>query len=380
MKLHSIEPTPSPNTMKLNIDEKATQAKTYTPDHLEDAPEIIRQLLQIEGVKSVFRVADFISVERNPRADWKEILSGVREVFGLDENEHNHRQPVDSISTEAFGEVKVYLQTFRGIPIQLKLSRDDEEKRVALPERFSEAVMEAQKASPNMVMERRWEELGVRYGELDELGQEVTEEISASYDPKRLENLVQQALLQESDSPAPERRPKMKVTLDMLDHPDWKKRYALLEQMNPTLDDLDVLDKALNDPKPTIRRLATAYLGMIGDAKVLPSLYRALKDPSVTVRRTAGDCLSDIGDPDAIGPMIESLKDKSKLVRWRAAMFLYETGDESALPALREAQADPEFEVSMQVKMALERIERGEEASGSVWKQMTRRNEGDSDF
>ncbi|SMO66151.1 conserved virulence factor C family protein [Melghirimyces algeriensis] len=380
MKLHSIEPTPSPNTMKLNIDEKATQAKTYTPDHLEDAPEIIRQLLQIEGVKSVFRVADFISVERNPRADWKEILSGVREVFGLDENEHNHRQPVDSISTEAFGEVKVYLQTFRGIPIQLKLSRDDEEKRVALPERFSEAVMEAQKASPNMVMERRWEELGVRYGELDELGQEVTEEISASYDPKRLENLVQQALLQESDSPAPERRPKMKVTLDMLDHPDWKKRYALLEQMNPTLDDLDVLDKALNDPKPMIRRLATAYLGMIGDAKVLPSLYRALKDPSVTVRRTAGDCLSDIGDPDAIGPMIESLKDKSKLVRWRAAMFLYETGDESALPALREAQADPEFEVSMQVKMALERIERGEEASGSVWKQMTRRNEGDSDF
>ncbi len=56
-------------------------------------------------------------------------------------------------------------------------------------------------------------------------------------------------------------------------------------------------------------------------------------------------------------------------------MFLYETGDERALPALREARNDPEFEVSMQVKMAIERIEQGEEANGSVWQQMTRRNE-----
>src|SRR5699024_4631847 len=168
----------------------------------------------------------------------------------------------------------------------------------------------------------------------------------------------------------------LKVTIDLLDDPDCNKRYAALVQMHPTLEDLDELANALQDPKSSIRRLATAYLGSLEDPKVLPYLYQALKDPSVTVRRTAGDCLSDLGDPDAIGPMIEALKDKSKLVRWRAAMFLYETGDASAVPALREAQDDPEFEVSMQVKMALERIEGGEEASGSVWQKMTRRNEG----
>jgi hypothetical protein len=39
--------------------------------------------------------------------------------------------------------------------------------------------------------------------------------------------------------------------------------------------------------------------------------------------------------------------------------------------ALKEAQDDPEFEVALQVKMALERIEGGAEAKGSVWKQMT---------
>jgi HEAT repeat protein len=52
-------------------------------------------------------------------------------------------------------------------------------------------------------------------------------------------------------------------------------------------------------------------------------------------------------------------------------MFLYEAGDERALPALKKAENDPEFEVSMQIKMAIERIEGGEEAKGSVWKQMT---------
>ena len=43
----------------------------------------------------------------------------------------------------------------------------------------------------------------------------------------------------------------------------------------------------------------------------------------------------------------------------------------STLPALKAAENDPEFEVSMQIKMAIERIEGGEEAKGSVWKQMT---------
>ncbi|GAF20177.1 PBS lyase HEAT-like repeat domain protein [Bacillus sp. JCM 19046] len=52
-------------------------------------------------------------------------------------------------------------------------------------------------------------------------------------------------------------------------------------------------------------------------------------------------------------------------------MFLYEIGDEKAIPALKEAEQDPEFEVALQVKMALERIQDGEEAKGSVWKQMT---------
>jgi HEAT repeat protein len=110
---------------------------------------------------------------------------------------------------------------------------------------------------------------------------------------------------------------------------------------------------------------------MIKNQAVLPFLYKALKDKTVTVRRTAGDCLSDLGFPEAEEEMMIALQDQSKLVRWRAAMFLYEVGDSKALPALKAAENDPEFEVSMQIKMAIERIEGGEEAKGSVWKQMT---------
>lgn len=157
----------------------------------------------------------------------------------------------------------------------------------------------------------------------------------------------------------------------MLDDEDWKQRYAHLEQMDPKEEDIPVLAKALDDPKTSIRRQAIVYLGMIESSDVLPLLYKGLEDKTVTVRRTAGDCLSDIGDPEAIPAMIKSLSDSSKIVRWRAAMFLYEVGDESAVEALKAAEDDPEFEVSLQVKMALERIEHGEEAKGSVWKQMT---------
>src|SRR5690606_24022989 len=106
-------------------------------------------------------------------------------------------------------------------------------------------------------------------------------------------------------------------------------------------------------------RLAVVYLGMIEDKRVLPLLYKGLKDKTVTVRRTAGDCLSDLGFPEAMGEMCDALKDKSRIVRWRAAMFLYEVGNETALPALKEAENDPEFEVQLQIKMAIERIEGG---------------------
>ena len=40
---------------------------------------------------------------------------------------------------------------------------------------------------------RKWADQGVRYGEFDEIGQEVVEELIAAYPSERLEELVSKA-------------------------------------------------------------------------------------------------------------------------------------------------------------------------------------------
>ena len=371
MKIVSIEPTPSPNTMKINLDEELPMGKSnnYKKNSAAGAPEVVMNILEIEGVKGVYHVADFLAVERNAKYDWKVILPEVRKAFGEDAEESDDDAPEIN---EHFGEVKVLVQVYKGIPMQVKLTDGTEEKRFGLPELFVQKVGEVQTPEDNVVMVRRWKELGVRYGEFEQVGNDVVEELLAAYPPERLEELVKLAKNPGQEAQMKAAKKKIRVTEADLKNPDWRIRYQLLEQMeDPTAEDLPVLEKALHDEKASIRRLATVYLGMIEDKNVLPLLYKALNDKTVTVRRTAGDCLSDLGFPEAMDEMMEALKDPSKLVRWRAAMFLYEVGDERALPSLKDAQDDPEFEVSMQVQLAIARIEHGEEAKGSVWKQMT---------
>lgn len=375
MKITSIEPTPSPHSMKINLDEKLPEGETRDYKLKEDnsnSPEYVQALFSIEGVKGLYHVIDFIALERHPKSAWEDILPRVREVLGSSEE-----KPVDLTAQktepdDAFGEVKVFIQEFRGIPMQVKLQDGDDEQRFGLPERFSDAAMQASTASENMLFERKWGEQSPRYGDIQEMGNDVAEEIDASYDAARLKELVEQAI---SGTPVAESlsaKKRDRVTVEMLDSPEWKERYAALDRIiEPTMEDLPVLDKALYDPKASVRRLATAFLGMIEEPEVLPYLYKPLKDKAVNVRRTAGDCISDLGFKEAMPEMVRTLDDPSRLVRWRAAMFLYETGDETAIPALTNAVNDPEFEVRMQVKMALARIEGGEEAQGSIWAQMT---------
>ena len=370
MKIVSIEPTPSPNTMKINLDQELPMGKShnYKKEQQEGAPSIIQKILAIEGIKGVYHVADFIAVERNAKYDWKDLLAKVREAFG----EEPGGSDAGSAVVTGFGEIQVQVQMFKEIPLQVKLLDGNEERRFGMPENFLEAREKAQLEGENYILLRKWQDFGVRYGDFDQIGKEVVEELTAAYPQSRLEDLVVAARESGVNTPVRQARERHKITEEDLENPDWRVRYQKLEQMpDPELEDLPLLEKALHDEKPSIRRLATVYLGMIEDKAVLPILYQALKDKTVLVRRTAGDCMSDLGFPEAGPAMAEALKDPSKLVRWRAAMFLYEVGDETALPALKEAANDPEFEVAMQVQMAIARIEGGEEAKGSVWKQMT---------
>ncbi|TWT28378.1 conserved virulence factor C family protein [Planomicrobium sp. CPCC 101110] len=367
MKIKTIEPTPSPNTMKVIIDQELPFGKShnYNESNLEGAPSEVRKILAVKGVKGVYHVADFLAVERIAKFDWEAILAEVRRIFGEDSSHANDEIQID----EHFGEVYVHVQQFKGIPLQVKVFDSTSEKRFAMPERFMKAMSAVMDpAEENYLLQRKWADYGVRYGEKEEIGQSVAEELEAAYPQSRLDGMV--AENQEEDSETVVRG--RKVTVEEFDVPDWETRFQLLEQMNEgELDDLPLLSKALEDEKMSIRRQAAIYLGDIKDKAVVPLMERAMKDKSWAVRRTAGDAISDLGFPEFEPIMIETLKDKNKLVRWRAAMFLYEAGTEAALPALKESENDPEFEVKLQIKMAIARIEQGEEAKGSVWKQMT---------
>ncbi|MBH0159608.1 MULTISPECIES: conserved virulence factor C family protein [Fictibacillus] len=375
MKITGIEPTPSPNSMKINLTETlpGSERYNYKKDEAENAPEFIQEILKVDGVKSIYHVADFIALERNPRAKWEDVLAGVRSVFGQEEELDTSDQQAQQ--EDEIKEITVLVQMFRGLPMQIKLKTEQEERRVGLAERFGKAALEAQDSSDNLVMERQWEDQGVRYGTFEQVGSEVAEELSAVYPQERLDQLVKQAYSTNTEQEVEVETLSTSEVAKQLRDSDWQTRYAALERINPSIDDVMVLKQALKDEKPSIRRLAVVYLGMIEDEAVLPLLYLALEDKNVSVRRTAGDALSDLGNAKAIPVMCDALSDKNKLVRWRAARFLFEVGDETALPALKAAQDDPEFEVSLQVKIAIERIQSGEEAAGTVWQQMTKSRE-----
>ncbi|MCG0057087.1 virulence factor, partial [Escherichia coli] len=67
-------------------------------------------------------------------------ISQVRAAFGedLQDNSEQHKM------NEHFGEVNVSVQMFKNVPMQVKLTDGNEEKRFGLPERFAKAVAELQ--------------------------------------------------------------------------------------------------------------------------------------------------------------------------------------------------------------------------------------------
>ncbi|KOP66479.1 virulence factor [Bacillus sp. FJAT-18019] len=374
MKITFIEPTPSPNSMMLHLDETLESGirRTYTLDNERSAPPWIKQLLHIPGVKSVFHTLDFIALDRKGNADWPSILGAVQEIFGQEGLATGLKENGDDLP---FGEAQVFVQYFRNIPMQIRVKSGNQEERIALSERFTKAISAV--GTSTLIKERKLKEYGVRYGQLANIARDVEQELEAAFPQERLDKVVTQAIAHgASEEDFVEQRRKLtdEETEAAMQDEDWRVRYAALDALEPTERHIPLLRQALHDPKMQIRRLVVVYLGDLRTPEAMELLYEAMRDETPAVRRTAGDTLSDIGDAAATPVMMESLKDSSKIVRWRAARFLYEVGTEEARPALEEASNDPEFEVSLQARMALERIESGEEAAGTVWQQMAKRN------
>lgn len=68
MEIVRVEPTPSPNTMKIVLNEKRQDNKSNTYTSIQDGqPHFINDILAIEGVKSIFHVMDFFSCRQEAK-------------------------------------------------------------------------------------------------------------------------------------------------------------------------------------------------------------------------------------------------------------------------------------------------------------------------
>ncbi len=369
MEIVTIEPTPSPNSMKivLNTELPMGESYNYKKADAENVSYPMSDLLSIKGIRGIYHVMNFMAVERAGNVPWEAILADIEAVLKKESNQGTTSD--EEVIDDRYGEVYVHVQTYKDIPLQIKVFNSDSEERFGLSERFLKAMDEVQGVEvENYILLRKWVDYGIRYGKKTEIGEILLQEVEAAYPDQRLNEIIHQSTVGKED---PIQRGS-KITLEEFKVDEWEKRFQLLDQMpDPDLADLPLLNLALEDEKMSIRRLATVYLGMIEDEGVIPYIEKALKDKSWAVRRTAADCLSDLGFEAFEPAAIKLLDDRNKLVRWRAAMFLYETGTEHALDALKRKENDPEFEVKLQIRMAIGRINEGKEAEGSIWKQMT---------
>lgn len=82
MEIVSISETPNHNTMKITLNESREDMKsnTYT-EAQEGQPEFINALFDIDGVKSIFYVMDFISVDKEDQAAWNTLIPQIEDKF-----------------------------------------------------------------------------------------------------------------------------------------------------------------------------------------------------------------------------------------------------------------------------------------------------------
>ena len=82
MEIVRVEPTPSPNTMKITVNEAKEDMKSSTYKEItEETPAFIARVLELEDVTSVFHALDFISVDKSSKADWDSLIPQIEAVF-----------------------------------------------------------------------------------------------------------------------------------------------------------------------------------------------------------------------------------------------------------------------------------------------------------
>ena len=74
-------PTPNPNALKFSLNRTVTEgrSKTYASPEAAEASPLAKSLFEVPGVKSLFFLNNFITVTRQPGADWAALSRQVEE-------------------------------------------------------------------------------------------------------------------------------------------------------------------------------------------------------------------------------------------------------------------------------------------------------------
>ncbi len=70
-------PTPNPNAMKFTLDVALPSTMNVTSAHAASGDKFAEAIFSAGGVASLFGVNDFVTVTREPEADWGPIVAAV---------------------------------------------------------------------------------------------------------------------------------------------------------------------------------------------------------------------------------------------------------------------------------------------------------------
>lgn len=76
----SFQPTPNPNAGKFNVGRPVVEGRSsrsfFNADQAAADP-VASALFELDGVASIFMVEDFVTVTKQPAADWSDLVPQV---------------------------------------------------------------------------------------------------------------------------------------------------------------------------------------------------------------------------------------------------------------------------------------------------------------
>lgn len=83
MNIIAIEQTPNPNSMRVVLDTELPSGTShnYTKKDAATASEPAASILNIEGIRGIYHVMNFMAVEKNSDVEWDGLLESIQTII-----------------------------------------------------------------------------------------------------------------------------------------------------------------------------------------------------------------------------------------------------------------------------------------------------------